>query len=81
MEAYLKAIRNDFTSALKELDTSVKAIIEFTDLMKRIDDLQNKLENVRYQLYSDYSTTKNDEKYKRELDADESRLSEISSDL
>ena len=81
LEACLKAIRNDFTSALKELDTSVNAIIEFTDLMKRIDDLQNKLENVRYQLYSDYSTTKNDEKYKRELDADESRLSEISSDL
>lgn len=81
LEAYLKAIRNDFTSALKELDTSVKALIEFTDLMKRIDDLQNKLENVRYQLYTDYSTTKNDEKYKRELDADESRLSEISSDL
>ena len=81
LEAHLKAIRNDFTFALKELDTSVEAIIEFTDLMKRIDDLQNKLEDVRHQLYSDYSTTKNNEQSRRELDADESRLSEITSDL
>ena len=63
------------------MDTGVEGAIEFSDLMQRIDDLQNKLEDVRHQLYSDFSTIKNDEQYRRELDADELRLSEISSDL
>ena len=81
LEAHLKAIRNDFTLTLKELDSSVEADIEFADLMKRINDFQNELEDVRHHLYSDYSTTENDEHNRMELEADESRLSEISRDL
>lgn len=81
LEARLKAIRDDFTFTLKELDTSVEAIIEFADLMKRINDFQNELEDVRHRLYTDYSMTENDEHYRKELEADESRLSEISRDL
>ena len=81
LEAHLKSIRNDFNFALKELDTSVESAIEFSDLMKRINEFQNELEDVRHQLYSDFSTTKNDEQSRKELEADESRLSEISRDL
>lgn len=81
LEAHLKSIRDDFTSALRGLDTSVEADIDFTDLIKRIDELEKKLEDVRHQLYSDYSSIKNDEQARKEIEADESRLSEISSDL
>lgn len=81
LESNLKSIRDDFTIALNGLDTGVEEGIEFTDLMKRIDDLQNKLEDVRHQMFSDYSSTKNDEQARKEIEADESRLTEISSDL
>lgn len=81
LESHLKAIRNDFTTALKGLDMSVEAAIDFTELTKRINDLENELEDVRHQLYSDYSTTEKDEQSRMELEADEARLSEISRDL
>ncbi len=81
LEAHLKSIRDDFTSALKGLDTSVEADIDFTDFIKRIGELDKELEDVRNQLYSDYSSTKNDEKARKIIEADESRLSEISDDL
>ena len=81
LEARLKAIRNDFTSALKELDTSVEAIIEFSDLNKRIDEYLEELEDVRHKLYSDFSSVYKDENLRKEIEADESRISEISRDL
>lgn len=81
LEARLKAIRNDFTSALKELDTSVEAIIEFSDLNKRIDEYLEELEGVRHKLYSDFSSVYKDENLRKEIEADESRISEISRDL
>lgn len=81
LEARLKAIRNDFTSALKELDTSVEAIIEFSDLNKRIDEFLEELEDVRHKLYSDFSSVYIDENLRKEIEADESRISEISRDL
>lgn len=81
LEDRLKAIRNDFTSALKELDTSVEAIIEFSDLNKRIDEYLEELEDVRHKLYSDFSSVYKDENLRKEIEADESRISEISRDL
>lgn len=81
LEADLKLLREDFVKALSGLDTSVEAFIDFSNLMKRTDDLQGEIEEVRHNLYSDYSLTRDDEKARKELDADESRLREISSDL
>ena len=81
LEADLKLLREDFVTALSGLDMSVGALINFSDLMKRADDLQGEIEEVRHNLYSDYSLTRDDEKARKELDADESRLREISSDL
>lgn len=81
LEAHLKSIRDDFTSALNGLDTSVEADIDFTDFIKRIGELDKEVEDVRNQLYSDYSSNKNDEKVRKIIEADESRLSEISDDL
>lgn len=81
-ESHLKAIRNDFTTALRGLDISVEAAIDFTSLMRRVDDLQNELADIRHHIYSDYSLLgKKDEQFKKEFEADESRLREISSDL
>ena len=81
LEADLKLLREDFVTALSGLNMSVGAFINFTDLMKRADDLQGEIEEARHNLYSDYSLTRDDEKAKNELEADESRLREISSDL
>lgn len=81
LEAHLQEIRNDFALALTRLDKSVEAALDFTDLMQRIEDLQNELDIVRHQLYSEFSSTNQDENFKKELEADESRLSEISRDL
>lgn len=81
LESHLKAIRDDFSTALKGLDKSVKASIDFYDLLKRVEDLQNELENVRHQIYSDYSSGEKDEQFKKELEADGYRIREISRDL
>ena len=81
LESNLKAIRNDFAATLTILDRSVDAIIDFSALMKRVFDLQKEIEQVRYQLYSDFSSTDNSDNNRKEIEADESRLSEISSDL
>ena len=81
LESHLKAIRDDFTAALKGLDTRVETAIDFTDLTKRVDDLENELEIVRHNLYSEYPTTEKDEQIRKEFEADETRLSEISRDL
>lgn len=81
LEANLKLLREDFVAALSGLDMSVGAFIDFLDLMKRAEDLQGQIEEVRHNLYSDYSLTRNDEKAKNELESDESRLTEISRDL
>lgn len=81
LEANLKLLREDFVAALSGLDMSVGAFIDFSDLMKRTEDLQGQIEEVRHNLYSDYSLTRNDEKAKNELESDESRLTEISRDL
>ena len=81
LESHLKAIRDDFTEALKGQGASVEAAIDFTDLAKRIDDFDDELEEVRHKLYSEYSTSRNNEKTRKELEADEARLSEIFRDL
>lgn len=79
LESNLKALRTDFIAALEDLDRSVGGNIDFTHLTKRVDDLQGEIEQVRHNLYSDYSSLTDEER--KELEADESRLSEISSDL
>lgn len=81
LEEDLKLLREDFVTALSELDMSVEEFINFSDLMKRVDDLQGEMEEVRHNLYLDYSSTREDEKARKELEADESRLTEISRDL
>lgn len=82
LESILKSIRTDFAVALVDLDKSVDGCIDFSDLMKRVDDLQVVIEQVRYDLYSDYSSSREaEDKLKNEIEADESRLSEISRDL
>ena len=81
LEANLKLLREDFVTALSGLDMSVGAFIDFSDLMKRTEDLQGQIEEVRHNLYSDYTLTRNDEKARNELESDESRLTEISRDL
>ena len=81
LEADLKLLREDFVKALSGLDMSVGAFIDFSNLMKRTDDLQGEIEEVRHNLYSDYSLTRDDEKARKELESDESRLTEISRDL
>lgn len=81
LEADLKVLREDFVSALSGLDMSVGVFISFSDLMKRVDDLQGEIEEVRHNIYSDYSLTRDDETARKDLDADESRLTEISRDL
>ena len=81
LEADIKLLREDFITALSGLDMSVGAFIDFSDLMKRAENLQSQLEDMRHNLYSDYSLTRDDEKARNELDADESRLTEISRDL
>lgn len=81
LEADLKLLREDFVTALSGLDMSVGEFINFSDLTKRADDLQCEIEKVRHNLYADYFLTKDDEKARNELKADESRLMEISHDL
>lgn len=81
LESHLKAIRDDFAAALKGLDKSVDTPIDFSDIKNRIDNLQGELEKVRHKLYSDYSTTVKEEQVRKDVEADESRLSEISRDL
>ena len=82
LESILKSIRADFVKALADLDKSVEGSIDFSDLIKRVDDLEVEIEQVRYNLYSDYSPLReSDEQLKKEIEADESRLSEISQDL
>ena len=81
LESDLKLLRGDFTTALSELNMSVGALINFSDLMKRADNLQCVIEEVRHNLYSDFSLTRDDETARKELEADESRLTEISRDL
>lgn len=82
LEVHLKAIRDKFSAKLKRLDKNVEVSIDFSDLTKRIEDLQRELEDVRHQVYSDYSLSgEKDEQFKKELEADESRLREISRDL
>ena len=81
LESHLKAIRDDFTVALSNLDQRVDAIIDLSSLMKRVESLQNELEEVRHRFYSDYSSTKKDDNVRKELEIDEARLSEISQDL
>ena len=81
LESNLKTIRNDFVDALNGLDRRVQEIIDFSILMKRVENLQNELEDVRHKLYSDFSSIGKDETYKKELETDQTRLSEISSDL
>ena len=81
LESHLKMIRDDFTMALKGLVTSVEAVIDFSDLERRIDEFKKELEEVRGKLYSVYSTTAKDEQARKDVEADESRLSDISRDL
>ena len=81
LEADLKLLREDFVAALSGLDMSVGAFIDFSDLLKRAENLQSQIEEMRHNLYSDYSLTRDDEKARNELEADVSRLTEISRDL
>lgn len=81
IEAELKSIREDFLEALSGLDMSVDAFINFSDLMKRVENLQGKIDEVRHNLYSDNSLIVKDEKARHEHEAVESRLREISSGL
>ena len=82
LESILKSIRADFVKALVDLDKSVEGRVDFSDLTKRVDDLEVEIEQVRYDLYSDYSPSReSDDILKKEIEADESRLSEISQDL
>ena len=48
LESHLKVIRDDFIVALSNLDQRVDAIIDFSGLMKRVESLQNELEEVRH---------------------------------
>ena len=81
LEADLKLLREDYVAALSGLDMSVGASIDFSDLMKRAENLQSQIEEMRHNLYSDYSLTRDDEKARNQFEADESRLTEISRDL
>lgn len=82
LELKLKDVRKDFIIAMANLDRRVDGIIDFTDLMKRVERLQEELEEVRHSFYSSYNSLKDlDEKTKNEFNADESRLSEISREL
>ena len=82
LELILKSIRTDFAVALVDLEKSVEGSINFSDLIKRVDNLEVEIEQVRYDLYSDNSSTREaEDKLKNEVEADESRLSEISRDL
>lgn len=65
LESNLKTIRNDFVDALNGLDRRVQEIIDFSILMKRVENLQNELEDVRHKLYSDFSSIGKDETYKK----------------
>lgn len=58
LESHLKAIRDDFIVALSDLDQHVDAVVDFSSLMKRIEDLRKELGEVRHRFYSDYSSTK-----------------------
>ena len=81
LESHLKAIRDDFIVALSDLDQHVDAVVDFSSLMKRIEDLRKELGEVRHRFYSDYSSTKKDDNVRKEFEIDEARLSEISQDL
>lgn len=81
LEADLRLLREDFVTALSGLDMSVGETINFSNLMKRAEDLQGEIEELRHNLYSEYTLTRDDEKARNELEADESRLTEISRDL
>lgn len=82
LESKLKDVRKDFITALANLDRRVDGIIDFTDLMNRVEGLQEELEQVRHNFYSSYTSLIDlDEKTKKEINADESRISEISRDL
>ena len=81
LELKLKDIRNDFVEALTKLHKSVQERIDFSALMKRVYDFRNEVETVRDDMYSNFSSNSRDDKYKKENDADDKRLLEISRDL
>lgn len=79
LELKLKELRKDFATSLAELDRSVEASIDFSDLMNEVSVLKNEVEVLRSGLYSEMPST--DKSIRSEIEADESRLLEISSDL
>jgi len=82
LESKLKSIRTDFSKALANIDRSVKGRIDFFDLMNRVTDLEGEVEQVRHNLYSDYPSSKEvAENIRNEIEADKTRLLEISGDL
>lgn len=82
LESNLKVLRSDFASALTLLDRNVEGNINFSGLKKRMDDLDSEIEQIQHNLYADYSSHSDDDSdLRKEVDADESRLSEISRDL
>ena len=48
LESHLKAIRDDFTVALLNLDQRVDTTIDLSSLMKRVESLQNELEKENF---------------------------------
>ena len=80
LEIKLKEIRDRFAIELKNLDKSVDAVIDFSHLMKQIDDFKIELDTTRDKLYSEKNET-NNEQLRHEIVDELSRIYRISQDL
>ena len=81
IEMALNSLRSDFATALRELDMRVDSTINFEELFKRVELLKDETERTRSKLYTQLTQSKNDNTLIKEVEADESRLLEISVDI
>ena len=79
LKSNLKEIRESFSFALKNLNRNVGAIIDFSHLMKQIENFKIELETTKDKLYSEKKDA--NEQLKNEIDADISRMNRISHEL
>lgn len=80
LESLLRNIRSDFASALKEFKEGIDSYVDFTNLMKRLDDFLDKAHEVQHRLFDEMRLVRGQSE-KNELIADRNRLSDIILDL
>ena len=81
IELTLNSIRSDFTTALNKLEKTVNSVIDFSNLIERVERLKEEIDRLRSKLYAELGQMDKNDANVKDIEADESRLSEISRDL